>query len=242
MDDYTAAHLLSLQTADLTGRTPFCPEDREIAEYFDGVATAVERIRLENHLAGCRFCLGRIGMLQRLQDDSAGGRIPEDVLATAKAMRQGPLRRHPRAPAWAAAAAVLVAVVSVLSNNPLEVSERGANPTAVLPPHAVEPQLRNTSRAAGDLDVLSPAPGTVVARGSRIRWNPVPGNAHYRIFVLSSAGDVLWRESLQSTEWILPDELDLPAGDEFFFRVETELPAGNTVSSRHLVLRAANRQ
>ena len=242
MDDYTGAHLLSLQTAELTGRTPFCPEDREIAEYFDGVATAVERIRLENHLAGSRFCLGRIGMLQRLQDDSADVRVPEDVLATAKAMRQGPLRRYPRASAWVAAAAVLIAVVSVVSNNPLQVSQRGVKPTAVLPPHAVEPQLRNISRAANDLDVLSPAPGTVVTRGSRIRWNPVSDNAHYRIFVLSSAGDVLWRESLQGTEWIVPDELDLPAGDEFFFRVEAELPAGNMVSSRHLVLRAANGQ
>jgi hypothetical protein len=35
MDDQNHISLLRLQSAELTGRTPFCPENQVIAEYFD---------------------------------------------------------------------------------------------------------------------------------------------------------------------------------------------------------------
>ena len=92
------------------------------------------------------------------------------------------------------------------------------------------------------LDVLTPAPGQAVTRGSPIRWAEIPGNIHYNIFVLSNAGDVLWTERLQSTEWILQESLNLTTGGEYFFRVEAILPDGGTLSSKHLAFRVADRE
>mgnify|MGYP001826244833 FL=1 len=62
MDDYQHTNLLVLQSAELTERTPFCPEDREIAEYFDGQVVEAVRRSTEHHLDTCRFCRARIGM------------------------------------------------------------------------------------------------------------------------------------------------------------------------------------
>jgi len=244
MDDYTHTDLLILQSAELTARTPFCPEDQEIAGYFDGHLAETERQTLEHHLADCRFCMARVGMLHRQQLETGSHRVPEEVLATAKQLRPGTRRRRLyRAPAWAAAAAIVIAVVSILSNsNLVSVPRYGINPELVLPPHAAENQLRGINGPANNLDILFPEPGAAIAPGSLIRWTRIPGDTHYTIFILSQAGDVLWSENLQSTEWILPDELKLPEGDEIFFRVEAELPAGDSLSSKHRVLRASDRR
>jgi len=243
MDDFTHSDLIILQSAELTDRTPFCPEDSEISDYFDGQLAEVRVHALEQHLADCRFCQARIGMLHRQHAEHVDLKVPEEALAKAKQMKPAkPARSVTHAPAWAAAAVIVIAMVMILSSNPVSVPEPGVNPGSVLPPLESERQLRNIDHSGTSLDILSPAPGATVTPGSLIRWNNVPGNAHYSIVLLSEAGDVLWKERLRGTKWALPDELNLPPGREIFFLVEAETPAGGKVSSKYLVLRAANRQ
>lgn len=242
MEKHLHSDLLKLQSQDLPARTPFCPEDQIVAEYFDGYLADANRNAFEQHLSDCSYCLARIGMLHRQQE--AGGKecVPEDILASAKQLRPVTRRRSLyRAPSWAAAAIVVIAVFFIVRGNPVPDQEFGLSPQVVLPPHHTESQLRNIDGSKSSLDILIPAPGTAITQGSMIRWNGIPGDTHYNVFILSPAGEVLWKEHLQSPEWILPDKLELPEGDEVFFRVEAELPAGGTISSKHLLLQTAKK-
>ena len=243
MDDYKHTDLLVLQSAELTERTPFCPEDQEIAAYFDRQMADAERQTMERHLADCRFCLARIGMLNRQQEAGDVQRVPEEALASAKRLTQtAPSRRLKWAPAWAAAAVVLIAVFSIMNTRQAPVPASSATPTEQMPSEESGRQLRNIDRSAMSLDVLSPAPGEAVTQGSLIWWAEIPGNIHYNIFILSNAGDVLWTERLQGNEWIMHEALHLSEGDDYFFRVEAVLPGGGTVSSKHLAFRVADRE
>jgi hypothetical protein len=243
MDDYIHTDLLVLQSAELTGRTPFCPEDQEIAAYFDGRIADAERQTMERHLADCRFCLARIGMLNRQQEEGGTQRVPEEMLASAKRLSNtAPARRFKRAPAWATAAVVVISVFLVMNSRQVSAPSPGTGPAEEIRSGEYSRQLRNMDRSAMSLDVLTPTLGGAVTPGSLIRWTEIPDNIHYNIFVLSNAGDVLWTERLQSTEWILQQSLNLATGSEYFFRIEAVLPDGGTVSSKHLAFRVAERE
>jgi len=243
MDDYNYTELFRLQSAELTGGTPFCPEDQEIAEYFDGNLAEAESDRLERHLTDCRYCLARIGILERLEESRSNKRIPEAVLATAKQMtHRAPERRPGMAPAWAAAAVIVMALFTIVSRNQESILESGAASSVTPSTEESSRQLRSVNRVATDLDVLIPAPGADINPGALIQWAEVPNNVHYNIFVVSTAGDVLWTERVAGTEWVLQEALQLAAGGEYYFRVEAQLPDGRRVSSKSLAFRVAERQ
>jgi hypothetical protein len=244
MDDYRYTELLRLQSAELTGSTPFCPEDQQIAEYFDGDLNEAERLILERHLTDCRFCLARIGALERLEENRSNQRVPGAILATAKQMTHKiPVRRLRLAPAWASAAVIVIALFMIISKSQETVLEPGISPSALPSTGNNSRQLRNVNRDAMDINVLIPAPGADTGAemqpGSLIQWAEVPGNLHYNIYVLSNAGDVLWTERLKGTEWALHESLHLAAGSDYYFRVEAQLPDGRTVSSKHVVFQVA---
>lgn len=243
MDDHKYTDLLRLQSAELTGRTPFCPEDQQIAEYFDGDLEDAERIILERHLSDCHFCLARIGLLERLAENRSNRRVPGAVLATAKQMtHQAPVRRLRRAPAWAAAAVVVMALFTTVSRNQEPGLEPGESSSALSSIGQDSRQLRSVNRDAVELNVLIPAPGADIDPGTLIQWAEVPGNLHYNIYVLSMAGDVLWTERLGGTEWVLQESLHLATGSNYYFRVEANIPDGRTVSSKHVVFGIAERK
>lgn len=243
MDDHKYPDLLRLQSAELTGSTPFCPEDQQIAEYFDGDLIDAERIILERHLSDCRFCLARIGLLERLAENRSNQRVPGGVLATAKQMtHQVPVRRLRRAPAWAAAAVLVIGLFTIVSRNQEAGLEPGVSPSAVASTGQNTRQLRSVNSNAMELNVLIPAPGADLKPGSLIEWAEVPGNLHYNIYVLSMAGDVLWTERLRETDWKLIESLQLAAGSNYYFRVEAQLRDGRTVSSKHVVFGITERK
>ena len=234
MDDYQHTNLLVLQSAELTERTPFCPEDREIAEYFDGQVVEVVRQSIEHHLDNCRFCLARIGMLDRQRGEFGDQRVPEEVLATAKKLaKPAPAWWLKRTSTWASAAMVLIAVFSIMNIQKTSAPTSGPGFAEEFSAEQASRQLRSIDRSPLKLEVLSPVSGKSVAHGSLIQWAEVPGHIHYDIFILSNSGDVLWTERLQDNEWVFREALRLPAGSEFFFRVEAVLPDGGAVSSRH---------
>jgi hypothetical protein len=239
MDDQTHTELPILQSAGLGGRTPFCPEDQQIAEYFDEVLPAGERDTLERHLADCRFCLARIGMLQRLEQDPTARRIPEDVLATAKTLKHNPMRRTRRAPAWAAAAAIFIAVGALYQYFPLDGIGQDALPRS----HESEPtsslsETRNIDPGALGPRFLSPREGVTVAAGvSLFTWTPVPNSLYYQVRIVSDDGDLLWQERVDGTEWQLPTGLALSPGLQYFVRVDAYLTDAKALQSDYLLFR-----
>ena len=247
MNEHKYTELLRLQSTELTVGTPFCPEDQEIAEYFDGDMVEAERIILERHLTDCHFCLARIGMLERLEENRSNRRVPGAALATAKQMtHKVPVRRFRPVSAWASAAVLVVALFTTVSKNQEPVPEPGVSPSMVSSTGENSRKLRSVNRNTMNLNVLFPAPGadreTYLHPGSLIQWAEVPGNLHYNIFVLSNAGDVLWTQRLKGTEWVLQEWLHLEAGNKYYFRVEAQLPDGRTVSSRHVDFQVAEIQ
>jgi hypothetical protein len=242
MDEQNHKKLLQLQSAELTERTPFCPEDQLIAEYFDGGLPHTEFARLERHLSDCRFCLARLGVLERLDQNPGNIRISGNVLASAKQMtRKAPARRVRGAQAWATAAVVVLALFTIVNNGRDSEPEPGAIPIPVLATEANNRQLRTAGRMASSLNVLHPEPGAGIAAGSLIEWAEVPGNIHYDIFVLSHTGDVLLTERLEGTDWVLDETLHLTAGSKYYFRVEAQLPDGSSVSSQHVNFKVTER-
>jgi len=240
MDNPDYTELLKLQSAELIQRTPFCPEDQEIAEYFDGEMKEAEILRLESHLTDCHYCLSRIGVLERMEHSRCNKRIPGAVLATAKQMKHKPPRRQlKRAPAWAAAAVVVIALFTVVNRNQEPTLEPGAVSSVALSAEESSRRLRSMKRISTELDVLSPSPGAEMSPGSLIRWAEVPDTLHYNVYVLSKAGDVLWKERLEGTVWAMQDSPQLSAGSEYYLRIEALLPDGRTLSSKHLALKIA---
>jgi hypothetical protein len=224
MDKNQHTDLLVLQLIELTERTPFCPDDRTVAEYYDGVMSEEDLSPFERHLADCRFCQARIGMLNRQQNESLDGRVPGEVLANAKTLvRPTRSQRIRKYPAWAMAAMVILGVFFVVRDQP------------VTEPEVV--QLRSIERAGSRLEVSMSGPGNRIDTASTIRWTALPGETHYKIYVLSDEGDVLWTEHLLNNEWVLKESLQLNSDQDYFFRVEAELEDGGTISSPHLAFR-----
>jgi len=235
MDEYNYTELFRLQSTELTGKTPFCPEDQQIAEYFDETLGDAERTVLEHHLTNCRFCQARIGVLDRLAENIEERRIPEGILATAKQMAPSSRARQWRlAPAMATAAVIVLALFTVVNRNQGQIPDPESGPTALSSPELNATRLRSINSGVINLNVLMPAPGADIDPGSLMQWDAIPGNLHYNIYVLSDIGDVLWTERLAGTSWELDESLKLAANSQFYFRVEAVLADGRTVSSKHV--------
>ena len=243
MDEHKHIELLTLQAAELTERTPFCPEDQQIAEYFENELPAAERDHVERHLVDCRFCLARLGMLQRLEQNPIAPRIPEDVLATAKSMRNPGVPRRKWVQA-SAAAAVLVIAVGVLY---LLVPVREIGQVALPRTHVTEPssdvrETRSVNPTAVGPRFLSPSKGLgITSNASLFKWTEVPNSLYYEVRIVSDAGDLLWQERVDGTEWRLPAGLALTPGLDYFARVDAYLTDAKTLQSDYLLFRSGER-
>lgn len=235
MDDLNYTRFSILQSAPLTDKTRFCPDDQQIAEYFDGGLDETSRPALERHTADCRYCQARLGMLERLATGQGAREARGDALAAAKQLSLGRSRRKPPfAPALAAAAVVVLALALVVGG------QREPVPAPAVTPPGAEPgprELRSLRRTPSVVDILDPAPGAEIHPGSPIRWAEVPGHLHYTVQVISRTGDVLLTERLEENEWALRDAPQLEPGGDYWFRVEAMLSDGRTLHSRHMALR-----
>jgi hypothetical protein len=239
MDENTFEELLKLQLAEPAGRTPFCPEDQQVAEYFDGVLPAYELGAFERHLADCSHCLARVGMLQRLEDERSPQRVPEDALASAKALRYGLGRRWGINPAWIAAAAVLVMAVAATKLLPLMEIGQDALPRA----HLAEPgselrQTRSFESPSSGPRFLAPADGSPYAPADhRFKWTAVPGSLYYQLRIVSEEGDLLWQGRISGTEWTIPEGVALVPGVDYFVRVDAYITDAKALQSDYLLFR-----
>ena len=231
MTDAHPSVLLQLQQADLPGRTPFCPDDQQVAEYFDGGLDGAEKVGLERHFDECRHCRARIGVIERVLTEEGDRRIPGEVLAAAKGMVE-PVRsrRFRTAPAWAAAA-LLVVTLAALVNDRLGTPQATAEPGQA---GTDTRQVRSVSPETEGIRVLNPAHSAEMRPGSTFEWTAVPDSLHYDVFVLTGEGDVVVVERVRQTDWVLdPAQFDREDGT-YYFRVVAFLPDGRKLQSRHV--------
>lgn len=241
MDEFKQTDLLLLQSSELSERTPFCPEDRVVASYFDGQLAKNKRKPLERHLADCRFCQARIGMLNRLDLDETEASVPGDALAQAKLLHRNTRRRSvTRVAAWASAAVVVLSMFLLMGGDLFHRDLTGAGPSIEAPVTEQFRQLRNVDRHTARLDILIDSPSGAAGPGTQVHWQHVDGNIHYTIRVLSEAGDIVWTERSQENQWVLQESLQLAAGREYYLQIEAVMPDGDTVSSRHVSFQTAN--
>lgn len=242
-DDRDRDHLLRLLSGRISERTAFCPEDRAIAEYFEGRLAETGRQALERHLADCSYCRARVGSLERLETGQDRVQVPEALLAAAKQLhRPDSNRKYLSTPLWATAAVLVLALFLVIGRGG-GLSHAPAVPAPGEPSISEEArQLRSVRPLAREIEILSPNLAAGVSPGTTIRWSDIAENTSYRIYVLSKTGDVLWTERLQDPAWIVRESPQLAAGQDYYLRVEAYLPDGETLSSAHQVFRLAKRR
>ena len=70
MDQQRLSALLQ-RIPELTERTPFCPQNELIAQYFDASLSDPAHAQVQNHIADCAYCQAKLGVIARpLLDDS----------------------------------------------------------------------------------------------------------------------------------------------------------------------------
>lgn len=226
--------LLSVRPED-PGRGPTCPDDHAIAAYVDGALDDRARGTIEVHLADCDHCLTLIGLLSR--ESSAGVSItaPDTDLDRANtSVQPRPRWDALRAPQWAAAAVVLVAVAALVRlSQPLDPSGESVGGPAV-------PTTRAAAPRTAELTLLSPSQGAIFnAAGLTVRWTPVPGSRYYDVRVVTDAGDVVIEQQVTGTEWRPSDQSVLQPGADYFVHVDAFVADDKTVSSEHVAFRVS---
>ena len=198
-------------------RTPFCPDDHDIAAFVDSGLDDSARVLIERHLPDCPSCVGRVGLLSRLMRDDTATRSHE-IPASNKNWRD-------IAPQWVVAATVILAIAWVgWSPDTIDVTDYR--------------DARNIGSVLLPPEILAPDSG-VLANGNNfvIRWTEVPGSLYYKVRVVSDVGDLLGEERIELTEWTISDEIKLEPGREYFVRVDAYLSDSKAISSQHIPFR-----
>ena len=243
MIDEQLAALLKLQSPEVGERGPFCPDDQDVAAYFDCALSDADHSRLERHLQACDYCLARIGLLGRLDGGGAQRAVPEFVLAKAKQITSRTEREGLRhGPVWAVAAALMLvfgaAVTVDRSTVPFSAGEG-----AIETPSAPSPRsLRGVTAAESRGAIEVRLPEGPLSIGSAIRWTEFADSLRYEVTVLSATGDVVWIEQLAANEWILSQAAGLDAGADYYLRVDAVLRDGQVLSSPHILLQPSERR
>ncbi len=235
MDQQKLTALLHQQDTEIAERTPFCPGDREIAAYFDRKPDHPDSELSERHLANCSYCLARVAVFAKLHKCGDNEQVPETLLAVADQFGHQPRRRMHYAPAWAAAAVVIITLFTIAGRVPTLVPGAGVQSPAANPAGEDTRQLRNISRSKLVPTILAPIKGANVSvEDLTIRWTSVPGSLYYDIRLVNAEGLMIWQDRIEETRWNLPGHLVLLAGDQYFVRVDAYLAEAKSVSSRHV--------
>jgi len=230
MDNHTFKEIFRGAARHVTAPTPDCPDDGVLVLALDGALDPEQRAVFESHVADCDHCIARLGRIGRLWHSDGDEHVPDISLARARKLVRKPslIRQAPR---WAAAAAVVLAVLSTAL-----LLDRQPELTGL--PGTAPPEVRTLDREAYRPAVLFPGNGeTVGIHGLKFRWSEVSDSLHYDIRVVSADGGLVWQERVSDTEWRLPDDLRLEDGEEYYFRVDAYLTEAKSVSSRHVLFR-----
>lgn len=201
-----------------------CFEAEQLASFLEGSLTGGVRNRAEKHLSDCTYCLDRVAAIVRSEGDSSD-EIPAGLVEKADSIP--PKQRIRRYPRWAAAAVAVLAVGLSLQQL-LPVREAGI--------HSDTRQVRYSDRNALQPQVLAPEEGSVIFPSEQVfRWTEVPGSLFYDVRLVSPDGDLVTRERVHETRWLIPGSLGLEPGAEYFVRVDAYLNDSKFLSSDHVV-------
>ena len=218
------------------GRGPACPGEHALATYVDGTLGVDSREGIEVHLADCDACLALVGLLSRERGVDATDPVDDLAIARAQALVRPQSRRHgSSAPQWAAAAVVVVALVSLVRLS------QPVTPTEIVNDRSNAPTTRAAAADTQVLRLLSPSPGASVSASElAVRWTPVPGAHYYDVRVVTDAGDVVTEEHVTGTEWHPTNPAALRPGTEYFVHVDAFIADDKTVSSKHVAFRVSD--
>ena len=215
-------------TADpLPARGEDCLPSATLAGYLDRELGEGERAVAEAHLADCDYCLGQVAALSRSREDRQSAGVPASIREAAERLAGGPPQSRPAVPRWAMAAVVVLAVglFGVL------LAPRGGPE-----PDPGERQTRYAEQPSLQPTLLAPPEGSVIRPLEQVfRWSEVPGSLFYDVRLVSPDGDLLLRERVEDTRWLIPEAVALQPGEEYYVRIDAYLSDAKYLSSEHVV-------
>lgn len=238
-----------------------CPDEVQLAAYADGHLDAEAKVRIENHIADCAFCLGQVAALVRAKEEESPVEVPAALLARAQELVGGrPARAFSPAWGWASVAAAAACLVLVVS---LQFQQSELNLTAPLPPAAPSVQPASPAPAAPVAPVthksggivrkarpVEDAPqitfprdgGVLTTDELEFRWNGPRESVAYEVRVVTADGDLVWEGQTDTAQIRLPRDVSLVPGNKYFVWILAHLPDGRTVKSRAIAFRLADRR
>ncbi len=219
MDQKGLISLLQRSAAGQHERTPFCPDDYDIAAFVDGTLNDGTLELVERHLPDCQACVSRVGRLTRLIREHA----PEFQREAARVRTMNWKRV---APQWAVAASVVLAVGYLAgSSDFLSGTDQATDYRTT----------RNLDSTTSAPEILAPSSGVIGDRdGFVIRWTEVPGTLYYEVHIVSDIGNLVSEQRVEGTEWTVASDLNLKPGREYFIRVDAYLSDAKSISSQHI--------
>ena len=243
-----------------------CPDENQLAAYVNG--QAVDRQKLERHLADCEPCLETTALLVTQFDENE--HVPAAVLARARSLGE-----NARGVKWnwgwtaAAATACLLIVASIVlwqlwtaktarpstellaqvkeSSLPSEEKPANTNSSATVPsPHVEKPRARETQtpavrsvEASPKLTLVFPREGSTVRLPIQsLRWLPLADATFYEVKIVTEDGDAVATQSTNNTELPLPADA-LKPGSKYFVTVVAHLSGNRTIRSDLVKFRVA---
>jgi len=222
------------------GASADCLSPERLAAYQDGVLHGGERADAEAHFADCDRCLYQLAALGRAAatGDAEYG-VPATLVARARGLYTPPAKEPPP-PRWRWTVPLAAAAVLLLSISVALIPSPGTNAE---PEAAIAPQTRRAGHELLQPRLLAPAEGSVVQPAEQVfRWTEVPGTQFYDVRLVSLDGDLLLRERVDSTRWLIPGSLQLEPGEEYYVRVDAWLNDAKYLSSEYRVFRVAGVQ
>lgn len=229
--------LLATGTAAAAESTTGCPDEHRIAGYVDGGLSPPDREQVAAHLADCTHCLELVALLCTTRDAAVGDPAPhESVIGRVQTSHTPrPTQRRWTVPSWAAAAAVLMLAV------PLGLQLVRVNGQSE-PANGREQPATRTAVSDSGLQILAPRPDAAVdAKRLSIRWTGIPGSPYYDVRIVTDAGDIVTEHRVNGTTWLVPPEIVLEPGTDYFVHVDAYPQGDKAVSSGHVPFRVAER-
>jgi len=219
-----------------------CPGEHLLAAYADNRLAGSEKDRVEDHLAGCAYCLDQVAFLARISEIRPPEEVSAALLARVREVESG-ISAGWRWPAWswaaAGAAAVLAISVTLWWQQPGGQAPPITLPSAVSQPPRVKPvpheSLERDVRQGPSSalpEVLSPSQGAVVALGSiEFRWTEVPRSLYYEVQLMTDEGSLVWEGRSESASLRAPGNIALNPGRIYYVSVRAHLPEGQSLRS-----------
>jgi len=234
-------------------RTWRCPDEAQLAAYFERRLPAPEQQEVEAHVSNCEHCLAQVAFLLEVQDAELP-EVPRSLLERARQPASSGKTFSGMVWRWSPAVAVLAGVVVVASilvwrdrpapgaqPNRSAPREQASQRAASIPaPQVTEGSktgstaqvVRGQTPPSLEPKVLKPKLGARVnAENLELRWAGVPQALFYEVLVTNPSGELIWSGKVEQERVRMPAEARLRPGS-YFVWVRAHLPEGKVIRSQ----------